>query len=416
MPIIVIGVNHKTASVDIREKVAFSPDQTGKALQSTLSLVDESLILSTCNRTEIYAVSSSETNTPDELSRWLADFHQLEAHQLAPYIYHYNDNQAIKHAFRVASGLDSLVLGEPQILGQLKASLKTASENSSVGKTLNRLLQHAFTTAKKVRTDTEIGANAVSVAYAAVSLAKRIFSNLNKETAMLVGAGETIELVGNHLKTQGIKHIIVANRSIENARKLADKLGGEAITLTDISHHLQRADILISSTAAPLPIIGKGSVERALKLRKHKPIFMVDIAIPRDIEPEVGQLDDAYLYTVDDLQSVIEANLQSRRHAADQAELMVDEEVRNFSQWLQAQDQMKIVKNYRSKAEIIRQDTLDKSLKMLESGKTAEDTLKFLAHTLTNKLSHDATSSMNKAAHSGDLELLDAAKRLLKLD
>ncbi len=416
MSITVIGVNHKTATVDIREKIAFSPVQTGFALKSSLSIVDESLILSTCNRTEIYAVSKTETNTSDELSQWLADFHHLDKKTLKQYLYTYKDGFAVKHAFRVACGLDSMILGEPQILGQLKNSLKLASEYKTSGRTLNKLLQHAFTTAKKIRTETNIGANAVSVAYAAASLAKRIFSDLSEQTALMIGAGETIELVMQHLQSQGIKHIIVANRNLDNAQKLIEKFDGEAIKLTDIADHLHRADIVISSTASPLPVIGKGSVERALKERRHKPMFMVDIAIPRDIEPEVNQLDDAYLYTVDDLQSVINENLKSRELAAQQAESMILNEVDHFLQWQQAQKKMNLIKQYRKQNEVIRDEALAKARKMLQNGKDPEEILQQLAHNITNKLSHPATIALNTAARQGDLTTLRSAQVLLNLD
>jgi len=417
MPIIVIGVNHKTAPVSIREKVAFSPDKLKQALQSIGDIVDENLILSTCNRTEIYAVSKDISTSADKITKWLAKFHKINHDELRPFLYIYPDDQAVKHVLRVSCGLDSLVLGEPQILGQLKSSLKTASEYQATGSVLNRLMQHVFTTAKKVRTQTDIGSNPVSVAFAAVSLAKKIFSDLSKQTALLVGAGETIELVGQHLSSNGIGKIIVANRSLDKAERLAETYSsGKAITLEAIADNLPKADIVISSTAAPVPIIGKGSVERALKIRKHQPVFMVDIAVPRDIEPEVEDLDDVYLYTVDDLQSVIEENLKSRQAAAEQAEEMIGHEIHTFINWLRAQSQMQYIRDYRSKSDHIRKETLDKALKMLNNGKSAEETLQFLAHTLTNKLSHDATVAMNKAAHSGDTKLLKAASRLFNLD
>ena len=414
MSIVVIGINHKTAPVAIREKVAFSEQQLSKALSMEDELFDEKLILSTCNRTEIYA-SSKETIDPNRLNQWYSQLHTEISEDLIPYIYQHSDTDAIQHTFRVASGLDSLILGEPQILGQLKNALSTASSHKSIGNKLNRLMQHAFLTAKKVRTDTDIGSNSVSVAYTAVNLARQIFGDLDTHTALLIGAGETIELVGRHLQGAGIKKIIIANRSLDNARVLGDTLNAEVIGLSDISNHLHLADIVISSTAAPIPIIGKGSVEKALKQRKHRPIFMVDIAVPRDIEPEVGELNDIYLYTVDDLQSVIDHNLDSRRRAAEIAETMITQETGVFLSWLNAQKQMTSVIQYREQLANTKQEVLDKALKQLKNGKSAEEALHFLAHTLTNKLGHMPTQTMNHAAHSGDLEILKSAKRLLGL-
>ncbi len=414
MPILIVGVNHKTAPVAIREKVSFSPDAMTRALHSARQVVQESVILSTCNRTEIYVVCPPQQSV-QSVVEWLAQWHSLPVSQLQPYLYLHQDEAAVRHTLRVACGLDSLVLGEPQILGQLKSALQVATEQAVTGNHLNRLMQHAFSTAKKVRTQTSIGANPISVAFAAVSLAKQIFSQLEKQTALLIGAGETIELVGKHLATNKIGHVLVANRSVDKAQKLAAEYGGKGISLQELADHLPKADIVISSTASPVPILGKGTVERALKIRKHRPMFMVDIAVPRDIEQEVAELDDVYLYTVDDLQSVIEENLQSRRAAAEQAEGMVGTETSNFMAWLRAQDHMDTIREYRARTEQTRQETLDKALALLHHGKTPEEALQFLAHTLSNKLSHDATQAMHHAARNGDHVLLAHARTLFNL-
>ena len=415
----VIGINHKTAPVAVREKVAFSPqglidtlEEIKIGIESTNDKKNEVVILSTCNRTEIY--TSSDYNLNKILS-WMQHQKSLSEDKLKECIYDYSDDKAIQHILRVASGLDSLVLGEPQILGQLKTALKTSSECKTAGTTLKRLMQHAFLTAKRVRTQTSIGSNPVSVAFAAVNLAKQIFSKLDNKSALLIGAGETIELVGKHLKNAGIGKIVIANRSIENATKLANELDGLGVSLQEISAYLPDADIVISSTAAPIPVIGKGTVERALKQRKHKPMFMVDIAVPRDIEAEVNDLDDVYLYTVDDLQSVIEESMKSRQEAAEQAEIMISEEVEAFSGWLRAQDKIQLIKNYRTKITAIQEETLEKASRLLNNGSSPEEALKFLAHTLTNKLAHDATVAMNKAAHSGDHKLLEASDKIFNL-
>ena len=390
MTIFVIGVNHKTAPVQLRERVAFTPERLQQALHETRLLTAESLILSTCNRTELYVVVLHPEQVK-AITQWFAQFHGIPIHELKPYLYTYENEQAVQHTLRVACGLDSLILGEPQILGQLKDALKTAHQAHTTGNQLNRLLQHAFATAKKIRTQTNIGANPVSVAFAAVSLAKQIFSHFERQTALLVGAGETIELVGKHLVANNIGTVIIANRSLNKAQALAEQFQGTAIPLTTIADYLPKADIVISSTAAPLPIIGKGMVERALKQRKHRPIFMVDIAVPRDIEPEVSELDDIYLYTVDDLQSVIEENLQSRREAAAQAEEMVITEVNTFTEWLRAQQHMQLIRYYRQQNDLIRQEVLSKAKHMLDNQQPADAVLEYLAHTLTNKLTHAPT-------------------------
>jgi len=423
----VIGINHKTAPVEIREKVAFTPEGLTQTLEKICNDINEKnnnsdgskniekneiIILSTCNRTEIYSFSEYST---DQISAWLPKHNGITEADISKYSYVHQGDDATRHIMRVASGLDSMVLGEPQIFGQLKSALKTASEHKTAGSTLKRLMQHAFLTAKKVRTRTGIGSNPVSVAFAAVNLAKQIFSTLDTKTALLIGAGETIELVGKHLQKTNIGKVIIANRDVEKASKLAEEFNGVGISLQEIGEYLADADIVISSTAAPMPIIGKGTVEAALKKRKRKPIFMVDIAVPRDIEAEVGDLEDIYLYTVDDLQSVIEDNLKSRQDAAEQGELMINDEVDNFMGWLRAQDQMDIIKRYRDKIGSIQNDTLEKAQKLLKNGSSADEALQFLAHTLTNKLAHDATVAMNKAAHAGDSKLLEASNKLLNL-
>jgi len=419
----VIGINHKTAPVDIREKVAFTAEGLTQTLQEISLDTDQNstkedrkdneiIILSTCNRTEIYSFSNYSS---EEIAALMPKHNGISKADIENYSYEYQGDDATRHIMRVASGLDSMVLGEPQIFGQLKTALKTASEYKTAGSTLKRLMQHAFLTAKKVRTQTGIGSNPVSVAFAAVNLAKQIFSTLDTKTALLIGAGETIELVSKHLQTANIGKVIIANRNVEKASKLAEEFDGLGISLQDIGEYLADADIVISSTAAPMPIIGKGTVEAALKKRKHKPIFMVDIAVPRDIEAEVNDLDDIYLYTVDDLQSVIDDNLKSRKDAAEQGEAMINEEVQNFMNWLRAQDQMDIIKRYRDKITTIQNDTLVKAQKLLKNGTSAEESLQFLAHTLTNKLAHDATVAMNKAAHAGDNKLLEASNKLLNL-
>jgi len=321
----------------------------------------------------------------------------------------------VRHIFRVACGLDSMVLGEPQILGQLKSAYQGASQAGTLGRNLNQLFQHAFSVAKKVRTNTEIGLNPVSVASAAVALSKKIFGNLADHSALLVGAGETIELAAEHLKSAGIRKITVANRSIERAQNIADRVGGRGVGIGFIGDILPESEIVITATASTLPILGKGLVERALKARKHKPIFMVDLAVPRDIEPEVARLPDVYLYTIDDLQDVIEHNLQSRKKAVKTAEEMIAGEVERFSLWQRGQDAVDTVRAFRDKAELQRDDVLQKAKKMLEQGKSTEEALHYLAYTLTNKFTHDPTEALNLAAKQGKNELIETAWILLNI-
>jgi glutamyl-tRNA reductase len=317
---------------------------------------------------------------------------------------------------RVACGLDSLVLGEPQILGQIKSAYQQALEYHGLGRYLDRLYQHTFATAKQVRTETAIGSSAVSVAFAAVCLAKQIFGDLNQQTALLVGAGETIELTALHLQRQGIGRMIVANRTKDRAELLAGKFQADSVALPALPEVLPMADIVISSTASPLPILGKGMVERALKKRKHRPIFMVDIAVPRDIEPEVGKLGDIYLYTVDDLHSVIEENLKTRQKAADQAEELVEVQVSEFMGWLKSQDALHTVRAYRSKAEGISKVVNEQAKRMLKNGRDPDEVIDFLSHTLTNKLLHNATYNLNQAARNGRSDILSTARELFDLD
>ncbi|MBE9538387.1 MAG: glutamyl-tRNA reductase, partial [Proteobacteria bacterium] len=315
MSLLAFGINHKTAPVDIRERVAFEPGRLNDALKDLVSSakIQEAAIVSTCNRTELYCDSGQDRQDNAIIVDWFREYHKLKKRDIEPYIFLHPDQEAVRHMLRVASGLDSLVLGEPQILGQIKDAYTTAMEAGTMGGLLDRLFQHTFSVAKQIRTDTAIGASAVSVAFASVSLAKQIFDEFENRTALLIGAGETIELAARHLHQSGIGRMIIANRTVENAHALAQEMGAYAISLPEIPDHLAEADIVISSTASPLPILGKGSVESALKKRKHQPMLMVDIAVPRDIEAEVSNLDDVYLYTVDDLQDIIQEGLKSRQ-------------------------------------------------------------------------------------------------------
>ncbi len=416
MKLLAVGLNHKTAPIEVRERLTFGPDIIAGALRDLKGRqgVHEAVVLSTCNRTELYcAVADGGEET---VRAWLGGFHGIESDRLDPYLYAYAERDAIVHLLRVASGLDSMVLGEPQILGQVKNAFQTAADCTATGKLLCRLFQHAFSVAKTVRTDTAIGSSPVSVAFAAVSLARQIFSDLSKQTALLIGAGETIELAARHLHQNGIGRIVVANRTVERAHELAAQFDGFAIALTEIGNHLAEADIVISSTASPLPVLGKGAVERALKARRRRPMFMVDIAVPRDIEPEVASLSDVYLYTVDDLQGVIDEGLRSRQEAAVQAEEIIAFHAEEFMAWLRSLDAAGLIQDYRQRAEQLRDEVLERAQRQLESGKSPAEVLSFLAHTLTNKLLHAPSSRLRQAARDGDAEILEAANELFQLE
>ncbi|HEY5602423.1 MAG TPA: glutamyl-tRNA reductase [Gammaproteobacteria bacterium] len=415
MSLLALGINHKTAPVDIRERVAFEPSQITHALKDLVAqpAVNEAAIISTCNRTELYC--GLEHNDLKLIINWMCDYHKLGERDIQPYIYAHPDHAAVRHVLRVASGLDSMVLGEPQILGQMKDAYSAAAQAGTLGGSLDRLFQHTFAVAKQVRTDTQIGASPVSVAFAAVSLAKQIFSDLSKHTALLIGAGETIELAARHLHESGIGRMIIANRTIERAHNLAAEFNAYAISLPDIPGHLAEADIVISSTASPLPILGKGSVESALKIRKHKPILMIDIAVPRDIESEVGDLNDVYLYTVDDMQEIIQEGLRSRQEAAEQAEEIIDTQVSHFMNWLQSLGAVSTICALRQKAETSRDAELEKALALLASGKPADEVLKLFAHRLTNKLIHTPSVQLKQAGYDGRNEIFDVVRAIFDI-
>lgn len=414
MTLLAFGINHTTAPVHIREQVAFAPDAAVTALLALKAQAGaaEAVILSTCNRTELYLYSQLNAGV---LLDWLVEHSSVARAELEQCHYLYSGDQALRHMMKVAGGLDSLVMGEPQILGQMKLAFATSEELGIVGTNLRRAFRQVFAVAKHVRTHTGIGQNPVSVAYTAVTLAQRIFSDLKQDTALLIGAGETIELVAQHLIDQGIKHIIVANRTLERAQQLTEQCNGEAVLLADIPSCLSRADIVISSTASPLPLLGKGAVEAALKQRKHKPMFMLDIAVPRDIETQVGELDDVYLYTVDDLEVVIEKNKQSRADAAGEALAIIEQKITAFARELRAMDAVDTIKAYRTKADELRSQEFDKALKSLHSGTAPDKVMAQLARSLTNKLLHAPTTALREASANGEYETVRLAHRLFAI-
>ena len=415
MTLLTVGINYNTAPVSIRERLAFPAEILDSSLKELWRLkeISEAAILSTCNRTEFYC----ELNTENKqiLIDWVADNRKIKPSDFTPYLYTHTDSQLIRHMFRVACGLDSMILGEPQILGQMKTAYQAACDAGTLGKHLGKLFQHTFSAAKKVRTDTAIGSSPISVAFAAVQLAQQIFDKLSEQTAILIGAGETIELTARHLTQHGIGRIIIANRTYDKAHALAMRFNGYAIALSELPTHLAEADIVVSSTASQLPILGKGRVESAIKKRKHKPMFMVDLAVPRDIETEVEQLKDVYLYTVDDLQNTIDQNMDNRRRAAEQAEEIIDTQVENFLAWLRAQGAQTTIKDFRLQAEQTRDESLAKALSMLNSGISPEEALKRLAHTLTNKLIHTPSAQIREAGANERHDLIAAAREIFKL-
>ena len=413
MTLLALGINHRTATVAVREQVAFSPAQLAAALGELRGLpeVKEAAVLSTCNRTELYCIA--DTAGEQAILDWLGRYHGLQPEELTRCAYHYLENDAARHLMRVAVGLDSMVLGEPQILGQLKDAYQSAREAKGLGGELERLFQHTFAVAKQVRTETGIGRNPVSVAYAAVSLASRIFGDFDRSRALLIGAGETIELVARHLHEAGIRQMTVANRTRERAELLAGPLGGRAVTLNEIPDALVEADIVISSTAAPLPILGKGMVERALKKRRHRPIFMVDIAVPRDIEPEVGELSDVFLYTVDDLEEVIDENRRHRQVAADQAEALIEHGVEAWQHERRIRGGGELIRDFRAHCQSLRELSERQALAQLARGDDPEEVVRRLAHQLTNRLLHRPTVALREAAAAERHDLFDAAATLL---
>ena len=416
MPLLALGLNHQTAPLTLRERVALDAGQLPAALDGLGAVpgVAEAALLSTCNRTEIYCQveDGAETGVAD----WLASYHDLAPATLSDYLYVHRDDDAVRHLFRVATGLDSLVLGEPQILGQVKDAWQAARGQQRLRTPLDRLFQQSFQVAKRVRTDTRIGAHPVSVAYAAVRLARQVFSELDRATVLLVGAGDTIELAARHLVDAKAKRLLVANRTLEHAQTLASRHGGYALPLSELPRHLPEADIVITATASREPVLRRDVVQAALKARRHRPVFMLDLAVPRDIEASVASLSDVYLYTVDDLEQVIEENRASRREAAEQAQAIIDLQVEHYMAWWRAQGRQDALKALRSRGESARAEALARAREQLAAGRSPEEVLDRLAHQLTNKLLHGPSSALRQAALDGDLDLLRAAERLYKDD
>ena len=408
------GINHRTASVDLRGKLSFSPALMEKVLQDAQSIlhVREITILSTCNRTEIYLYGDVSDH---HLISWLAMIKGTEINNLSTCFYSFKDEDAVKHMIEVASGMDSLILGEPQIFGQIKSAFLVAKEAGTVFKNLENIFQFVFSIAKRVRSETAIGKNPVSVASASVNLASKIFSNLKEAHALVIGAGDTIELVAKHLVENGIGKLTVANRTLTKARSFSENFSADMILLSDMPDMLETVDILISSTASQLPILGKGAVETALKKRKYRPMFMVDIAVPRDIEPQVEELSDVYLYTVDDLEDFIEDNVKARNSEANIARVIISDEVNRWGIENRGRSVVRTIKEFRTNAEKIRDVEINRALNSLEKGKSASDVVVELARSITNKLLHTPTKNIKRAGEEGRHDAIATTKELFNL-
>jgi glutamyl-tRNA reductase len=416
MSLFAFGLNHSTAPLELREKVTIGSEAMPDALHELTDHtgIEEAAILSTCNRTEVYcSIDDAGRQFPID---WFAKFHGMKSADINPFLYSYPDENAVKHMLRVASGLDSMILGEPQVLGQLKDAYQAAIKNGSIGQLLSRLFQHSFRVAKEIRTSTSIGSHPVSIAFAAIRLAQQIFGDLSKQTALMIGAGETIELAARHLHENGLRRMIIANRTLERSQLLASEFNAYAISLGDISDHLEEADIIVSATASQLPILGKGAIENAIKKRKHRPIFIVDIAVPRDVEPEAGELDDVYLYSVDDLKEVIDENMRNRQQAALQAEEIIDTQVVQFMNWMGSLDAVSTIKQLREQADAIQYEILKMAQQKLQNGADPELLLQEVTRALTNKLIHTPSTNLRNAGEAGRDDLLAVTRELYNLN
>jgi glutamyl-tRNA reductase len=415
MSLITLGLSHHKAPLDVRSRAAFAEADQPAALTRLRALpgVSEAALVSTCNRTEIMTVA--EPAAEPQLIEWWRRERQVESGLIERYLYTHRDLGAVAHSLRVAAGIDSMIVGEPQILGQMKQSYVQAREAAAVGPVLSRLFEHAFAVAKLVRSETRIGAHPVSVAYAAMQLAKRIFADLHEQTVLLIGAGEISTLLARHLRGQGVARLIVANRSLERAQKLATSLGGYGIALSDLATHLPTADLIVSSTAARGYILERGSMELALGKRKRKPVFMIDLAVPRDLDPKIAELEDVYLYTVDDLRAVVDQNQKLREAAAHQAEWLIDEYAREFGRWLDSRDAGGTIRAIRNRARLSRDEVLEKARRKLAAGASPEQVMAFVADTLSNKLLHAPVSRLRRADAVEQALLLSGLKKLFDL-
>ncbi len=419
MNILVVGLSHKTAPVEIREKVAFAPTEMEAPLQQMLALpsVSEAVIVSTCNRVELYATSRNVDAAITELKQFLAAYHQLRLSDLEQHLYSYEGAEAIRHVLRVSASLDSMVIGEPQILGQIKTAYGYACEYKTAGLILNRFLHKAFSVAKRVRTETAIASSAVSVSFAAVELARKIFDTLEDKTVMLIGAGEMCELAARHFVNNGVAKVLVTNRTFSRAEKLADEFDGTAVSFENFREQLHRVDIVLSSTGAPDYVLEAKKLKEVCKLRRHKPMFLIDIAVPRDIDPLANKLDGIYLYDVDDLQGVVQANLKERHKEAAKAEEIIDEEIAQFQRWMATLEVKPTIVALRQQLDRVRKAELEKTFSSLNGlGKKERKAVEAMTNAIVNKILHHPTNILKQAQNGSDGDLyIDAVRTLFDL-
>ena len=417
MALAILGVNHRTAGVALRERIAFTRDALPPALAELAALpgMGEALILSTCNRTELYLRHAAEAD-PGAALDWLHRWHRLEAGALGGACYLHAGDDAARHAIAVASGLDSMVPGEPEILGQFKQARRDAEAAGALGGELEALVRHAFAAARRIRADSGIGRHPVSLAHAAVQLTQQFFDDLAERRALVIGAGETARLAARYLHRYGAGQLTIANRSLERAQELACELHARAVPVARLEDALADADIVVSCTDSPLPVLGKGLVEAALRRRRRHPVYMVDLAVPRDIEPQIAELPDAYLYSLDDLEAVVARNLDARRQAGEEARELLEEQVHAWRARRRGESAFDLIRAYRGEAERVRDETLEQARARLAAGRDPGEVVEWLARTLCGRLAHPPTQALNEAGTAGDEAALAAARRLLKLD
>ncbi len=414
MNILVIGLNHKTADVEVREKLAFNGEKLAEGLLrlSGIPGIEEAIILSTCNRVEIYSTVKDSDKAFAAVKFFLAEFHALNSSALDNALYLHKDQEAVRHVFRVGSSLDSMVVGEPQILGQLKDAFEFALEKKTTGILLNRLMKKTISVAKKVRTETKIAENAVSISFAAVELARKIFTDLQEKSFMLLGAGEMAELAAKHMMNFGVKSVVVANRTYERGCELARELNGRAVEFRDFLHEAVHADIIVCSTGAPSYVLGKEEMQKVMKERKQKPVFIIDISVPRNIDPAINDLDNVYLYDVDDLQGVVDSNITERKKEAEKAEAIIAEEIESFQKWMSSLDSVPTVVALRNRAEMIKKEELERLINRFpDLGEKERKAIEYMASAITNKLIHPPTVALREDAEDRDV-LIATIKKL----
>lgn len=422
MDILIVGLSHKTAPVEVREKISFSEEALDDGLKTLVEYpnISEALIVSTCNRVEIYSSAPKKNieKARDDIAEFISQYHEVPREQLDPHLYVLSGEEAVKHIFRVSSSLDSMVVGEPQILGQVKDAYTCAAHVQATGNVLNRLLHKAFSVAKRVRTETRIATSAVSISFAAVELAKKIFGELDGKTVMLIGAGEMAELSAKHLLNNGVAHIMVANRTFERAKALAEEFDGSAIHFDDLEQQMELADIVISSTGAPTTIINKKMVKGVIKRRRRRPMFFIDIAVPRDIEPDVNDVENVYSYNIDDLEGVVQTNIKTREKEAARAEDIVEQEVTQFREWLRSRDAFPTIVKLREWAEDVRRSEVERALKKMgELSEEDRKRIEAMTEAMLNKILHRPIAQMKKASHGREGgELVETTKKLFELE